>query len=290
MSAAKKAGVIYILTNPSFPDYVKIGYATNIENRLKQLNRSECIPFAFRVYATYDVSAPLQDKELHSLIDRLNPDLRAIDTFDGKTRTKEFYAMTKEDAYALLESIAKLSGTMDKLQRLTPEGHEIADEEVAAEIQEEAKERKAPFSFIKCGIPMGAEVVLQNHPEVVAVVKDDRQIEYQGKTYSLSALAQKSCRRPIRYKGRCIGFIREENCEIFEWNEKKQVCMSKRRVRKCPFSISLRLPMKILLLPPMSPPRCALTATRARQSWKKNLSGCCVSRAIPICRCIPRMN
>ena len=53
MSAAKKAGVIYILTNPSFPDYVKIGYATNIENRLKQLNRSECIPFAFRVYATY---------------------------------------------------------------------------------------------------------------------------------------------------------------------------------------------------------------------------------------------
>lgn len=135
------------------------------------MNRSECIPFAFRVYATYDVSAPLQDKELHSLIDRLNPDLRAIDTFDGKTRTKEFYAMTKEDAYALLESIAKLSGTMDKLQRLTPEGHEIADEEVAAEIQEEAKERKAPFSFIKCGIPMGAEVVLQNHPEVVAVVK-----------------------------------------------------------------------------------------------------------------------
>lgn len=221
MSAAKKAGVIYILTNPSFPDYVKIGYATNIENRLKQLNRSECIPFAFRVYATYDVSTPLQDKELHSLIDRLNPDLRAIDTFDGKTRTKEFYAMTKEDAYALLESIAKLSGTMDKLQRLTLEGHEIVDEEVAAEIQEEAKERKAPFSFIKCGIPMGAEVVLQNHPEVVAVVKDDRQIEYQGKAYSLSALAQKIMQTtyplqgPVHwlYQGRKLRDIRVEREE-----------------------------------------------------------------------------
>ena len=45
-------GVIYILTNPSFPDYVKIGYADDIDKRLKQLNRSECIPFAFRVYAT----------------------------------------------------------------------------------------------------------------------------------------------------------------------------------------------------------------------------------------------
>lgn len=44
MSAEKKAGVIYILTNPSFPEYVKIGYAANIEKRLAQLNRSECIP------------------------------------------------------------------------------------------------------------------------------------------------------------------------------------------------------------------------------------------------------
>ena len=33
-----KKGVIYILTNPSFPDYVKIGYADNIDKRLKQLN------------------------------------------------------------------------------------------------------------------------------------------------------------------------------------------------------------------------------------------------------------
>lgn len=64
-----KKGVIYILTNPSFPDYVKIGYATNIQHRLNQLNRSECIPFAFRVYATYEVSEPLQDKTLHSMID-----------------------------------------------------------------------------------------------------------------------------------------------------------------------------------------------------------------------------
>ena len=33
-------GKIYILTNPSFPDYVKIGYSKNVENRLNQLNNS----------------------------------------------------------------------------------------------------------------------------------------------------------------------------------------------------------------------------------------------------------
>ena len=44
MGMNEKQGVIYILTNPSFPQYVKIGYADNVESRLKQLNNSECIP------------------------------------------------------------------------------------------------------------------------------------------------------------------------------------------------------------------------------------------------------
>ena len=55
---ANKNGVIYILTNPSFPDYVKIGYADDIDKRLKQLNRSECIPYAFRIYATLNTPPP----------------------------------------------------------------------------------------------------------------------------------------------------------------------------------------------------------------------------------------
>ena len=54
-------GVIYILTNPSFPEYVKIGYADDVNKRLAHLNRSECTPFAFRVYATYEVDSRLTD-------------------------------------------------------------------------------------------------------------------------------------------------------------------------------------------------------------------------------------
>ena len=111
--------VIYILTNPSFPDYVKIGYASDIKKRLKQLNRSETIPFAFRVYATYKTSNKLTDKEVHRLIDSLNPNLRAIETFDGKERVKEFYAMSPEDAYNILDCIAKISGTETCLKKLS---------------------------------------------------------------------------------------------------------------------------------------------------------------------------
>lgn len=182
-------GVIYILTNPSFPEYVKIGYAHNIEKRLRQLNRSETIPFAFRVYAVYSVNSELTDKELHKLIDSLNPDLRTIENFDGKERVKEFYAMSAEDAYALLESIAKISGTLDRLKRLTPEGHEILDEAIATEIKETA--RRGPFRFSACNIPIGSEITFIEDSTLRATVVDDRHIEFQGETTSMSALAQK---------------------------------------------------------------------------------------------------
>lgn len=184
----KESGCIYILTNPSFPEYVKIGYATNLESRLKQLNRSETIPFAFRAYAIYEVQKELTDKELHKLIDKLNPDLRTIETFDGKERVKEFYAMAPEDAYILLECIAKISGTTDRLKRVKPEGHEIEDEKIASEIKNTAK--RGPFRFGECGIPVGAELIYVENPSVKVKVLDDRHIEYQGETTSLSALAQ----------------------------------------------------------------------------------------------------
>ena len=185
----KETGCIYILTNPSFPEYVKIGYASNIEARLKQLNRSETIPYAFRAYAIYEVDKALTDKELHKLIDKLNPDLRTIDNFDGKARIKEFYAMSAEDAYGLLECIAKISGTVDRLKRVKPEGHEIEDEKMAQEVKETA--RRGPFRFGECGIPNGAELIFVDDASVKVKVVDDRHIQYGSETTSLSALAQR---------------------------------------------------------------------------------------------------
>lgn len=82
---------------------------------LKELNRSERVPFAFRVYATYEVNSRLSDKKIHGIIDKLNPNLRAIETFEGKERKWEFYAMTPGDAYDLLGAIAEIHRCKDKL-------------------------------------------------------------------------------------------------------------------------------------------------------------------------------
>ena len=112
----EKQGVIYILTNPSFPEYVKIGYADDVNERVHQLNRSECTPFAFRVYATYDVNVRLTDLKIHNIIDKLNPNLRSIDNVEGKKRVREFYAMSPEDAYEILEAVAEINGLSDNLK------------------------------------------------------------------------------------------------------------------------------------------------------------------------------
>ena len=189
----EQKGVIYILTNPSFPEYVKIGYADNVESRLKQLNNSECIPFAFRIYATYEVEERLTDLRLHSLIDQLNPNLRSIDNVDGKKRVREFYAMSPEQAYAILETIALIGGRKERLKLWEATTEEREDIELAQEIGEEHIERLSPFAFSKCNITAGTKITFvcrgNDYSGTDCTVVDDKNIEYNGKKYSLSALA-----------------------------------------------------------------------------------------------------
>ena len=208
-------GVIYILTNPSFPEYVKIGYAKDIEQRLLHLNRSETIPFAFRVYATYDVVTPLSDLILHDLIDGLNPDLRAIETFNGKKRTREFYEMTPEYAYNILSSIAKLSGTESRLKRIKPEGHEVEDIKMAEEA--EKAYRRGPFTFSSVGINPGEIISFVPDLSITATVVDDKHIRIGETVTSLSGAAKSILHKNAlqgpkfwSYNGRILDDIRTE--------------------------------------------------------------------------------
>lgn len=96
--------------------------------------------------------------------------------------------MSPEEAYSLLECIAKLSGTEDRLKKMKPEGHEVLDEETALEIEREA--RLGPFKFSMCDIIVGEKIQFVNNPAKEAEVVDDRHIRYKGVTTSMSALAR----------------------------------------------------------------------------------------------------
>lgn len=194
MKQKSNKGVIYILTNPSFPDYVKIGYADDIDRRLKELNRSECIPFAFRLYAYYEVEERLTDTKLHKMIDALNPTLRSIDEFDGKKRVREFYAMPAHNAYKILETIAELSNTKNNLHIVEPSELDIKDEEEATEIRTRVSPTKLPKMdwLIKEGlVNIGDEIYVTIHPSEVATVKDNEHVIYNGSTMSFNQFGQK---------------------------------------------------------------------------------------------------
>lgn len=187
-------GFIYILTNPSFPQYVKIGYATDVKQRLAELNRSTAVPFAFRVYATYEVDSALSDKKLHAILDKLNPDLRSTEEVDGKKRVREFYAMPPEDAYAILEAIAEINGFKHRLKKWRATAEEQRDEKAAQEISEAHQERLSAFAFSKCSIPVGAEIEFScrgnQNSGTVCTVADDKHVKYNGEIWSLSGLAK----------------------------------------------------------------------------------------------------
>ena len=162
-------GYIYIMTNPALKGMVKIGYATDVETRRRQLSTT-ALPYEYEIFATYETSGNLEDKKLHKLIDNLNPDLRV-------TSNREFFVLTPQEAYELLEAIAIISGTKDKLKKV-----KIAE-------AKKQKVRRPPVNFTKCGIPLGAELVFVEDPTVVVKVVGERKVEYNGEITSLSAIS-----------------------------------------------------------------------------------------------------
>ena len=213
-------GLIYIMTNPSFKEYVKIGYAKDVEHRRDTLNSNPGLPFAFRIYATYEVDSELSDKKLHTILDKLNPTLRSMEEINGKKRVREFYAMTPEDAYAILEAIAEINGYKHRLKKWKATAEEKKDEETAQEISEAHQERLAPFAFSMCNITPGETITFacrgNANDGTECTVVDDKHVSYNGETWSLSALAKHLCNRKgevagpryFKYKGEWLTVIR----------------------------------------------------------------------------------
>lgn len=168
-------GYIYIMTNPCLQNMVKIGYATDVEERRKQLSTT-ALPYDYEVYATYETTGKLEDKKLHRLIDNLNSDLRV-------SKNREFFVMSAEEAYELLESIAIISGSQGRLKKMVGE--------TDPNTQNVHKVKKPPVNFAKCGIPMGAELVFVEDSSVKVIVESERKVLYNDELTSLSAVAAK---------------------------------------------------------------------------------------------------
>ncbi len=200
-----KKGYIYIFTNPSLKDMVKIGYTTNVEKRRKELSTT-ALPTDYEIYATYEVYGDIEDKKLHKMIDQLNPDLRI-------SKNREFFVMSPKEAYELLESIATISGTKDRLKLVVKETKERKEYE--------EKVRAKFFRFSMCEIKPGEMIAYVKDPSITAVVYDDTKVEFNEEVMSLNALAKQLLGKTgtvggvagphfFTYKGKKLNVLRKE--------------------------------------------------------------------------------
>ena len=205
---------------------VKIGYASDVEARRKQLSTT-ALPFEYEIYATYETSGQLEDKKLQELIDTLNPKLRLA-------KNREFFAMSAEKAYRLLEAIAIISGSADKLKRVAPmqgEGVVNSTRKQSHCSGSSGRKQRPAINFQKCGIPVGAELVFIDDDSVRATVVDaeKNKVEYNGETTSLSPLAEKlrnvsaiQGASVFTYNGKKITDIAEDT----QWKKEDTFCFS----------------------------------------------------------------
>jgi len=184
-------GIVYILTNPSFDGWVKIGMSArnDIEARLAELNRPTNLPLSYRAYAIYEVEKPQEvEKHIHNLFDIIDESLHARETLSsGRIREREFFRISPERAFAVFKSVALLRGDESCLKLITPNAEQIEEEQIA-----EQAARRPSFKFSMLQIPVGSELKFLHDDSCVCYTKDmNNKIEYEGNEFTLSGLAQK---------------------------------------------------------------------------------------------------
>lgn len=160
--------IVYILTNQSMPEYIKIGFTHgDVHDRIKQLDRTGT-PLPFEVYYAATVeNAEKEEKWLHSIF----ADRRARDS-------REFFKMNPEYATLALKRVEIKETTIDS--GLTPEQEKEVDE---------VKERRSRFHFAQYGIPVGSKLTYTRDSNIVAEVVEDDKIKIGDRVNSLSTFA-----------------------------------------------------------------------------------------------------
>lgn len=165
--------IVYILTNESMPDYIKIGITHgDLNQRLKQLDRTG-VPLPFEVYYAASVNnAEGEERWLHSIFG------------DRRARgNREFFKMNPELAALALKRV-QVAEVTEKM------GNKNITKDEAVEI-EQIKQRRSRFHFAHYGIPVGSRLVFTRDNNVVARVVENDKIEIDGVVDSMSSFAGK---------------------------------------------------------------------------------------------------
>ena len=122
--------IVYILTNQSMPDTIKIGITDNLDRRIRELDNTST-PLPFECYYAVEVEdAKAIEKKIHEGLD------------DKRIRqSREFFNATPEQAKALLE-IAEVMGG----KNVTPT-EDIVETPQDKQALDNARKKRKRFNF-----------------------------------------------------------------------------------------------------------------------------------------------
>ena len=165
--------IVYILTNESMSDIIKIGITDNLSRRLKELdNTSTPLPFEC-FYAVEVDDAKAIENLLHGAFD------------DKKVRERrEFFYCTPEQAKSALIIVEKMGG-----KDVTPR-EVVFETEQDKQALDNAKSRKGRVDYFGIlGINTGETLTFSKDSSITCEVSNNGQVLFRGEATTLSGSA-----------------------------------------------------------------------------------------------------
>ena len=165
--------IVYILTNESMPDPIKIGITDNLERRIKELDNTST-PLPFECYYAVEVeNASAIEKKIHTGLD------------DKRIRhNREFFNATPESAKAILEIAEEMGG-----KNVTPK-EVIAETDQDKQALSEAKKRRGRIDYFGIlGIEKGTILTFSKDKSITCIVSENGKVIFRDKETTLSGSA-----------------------------------------------------------------------------------------------------
>lgn len=160
---------VYILTNPSIPDLVKIGRTSNLKERMRSLSSHSGGPVPFECYYCCEVENSKEvEKRLH------------IGFGDSRIKInpkREFFRISPERVKVLLEGYSIREVNLDGDVVEDPEEQEVLNRE---------RSRRPVFTFSMLDIPTGSTLTFLRDETKTVTVTGDREVEFEGNRTSLN--------------------------------------------------------------------------------------------------------
>ena len=163
--------IIYILTNDSMPDYIKVGRTEReVQKRMIELDTT-ALPLPFQCYYACEVD------DYHKVERALHA---AFDDFRVRKNREFFHKLDPHKVRTILELLA--------VREVTPRDEVFSEPDDAQAIEKVARWTKR-FNFTEVGIPLGSALNFVPDHSITAVVNGDTTVEFNGETMTTSAAA-----------------------------------------------------------------------------------------------------